>query len=244
MTQRFLVLLAVALGCSVPLEAQRRIGRAVRRAFDYRAVEVGVVGGPNRSTMVGGGSFDARFKGLLGGFVSVRLAEGLRLRPEVLISGKDVAATDQVVPPCLPPGPCPALYLTETTRLTWLEAPLLIEYRFDDVLGSNLAPKVYAGPFLALRLGCSLSSPVSPTPNPDPGDTQRLVQGCDTAGRTASRFNNGDGGFVIGAGIGTGPVGLGFRWIRSLTKVGQTNRFLGARQSTVALTLEFSTRLW
>ncbi len=238
------VLLAVIL-VPIELSAQRRFAGYVRRAFDYRAVEVGVVGGPNRSSVTGAGPIDARFRGMLGAFASVRLGDGLRLRPELLVSGKQVATNTDFFPPCLPPGPCQPITETETTSITWLEAPLLLEYRFDQIAG-RLGPKLYAGPFMAIRIGCSLSTSRVPAPA-TAGD--RLIRSCATENTGGTRFNNGDAGFVVGGGFGTGSVGIGFRWIRSLAEVAPfqstgTSRLIGAKQSTLAVTLEFSTRLW
>jgi hypothetical protein len=237
--------LAIAILAPIEASAQRRFAGYVRRAFDYRAVEVGVVGGPNRSSVTGAGPIDARFRGMLGGFASVRLGDGLRLRPEVIVSGKQVATSTSIFAPCLPPGPCAETVETETTSFTWLEAPLLLEYRFDQIAG-RFGPKLYAGPFMAIRIGCSLA--VSQAP-PLEADGDRLVRSCATEHTGNTRFNNGDAGFVAGGGIGTGSVGLGFRWIRSLVEVAPfqpagTSRLIGAKQSTVAVTLEFSTRVW
>lgn len=240
-------LLLIAAVIPAELSAHRRLASYVRRAFDYRAVEVGVIGGPNRNTVTGVGPVDPRVRGMLGGFASVRLGDGFRLRPELVVSGKQIATNSDINLPCLPPGPCPGpITETETTSITWLEAPILLEYRFDRFGTGRIGPKLYGGPFMAIRVGCSLSSPVSPTTTPE---RDRIVRSCSTDNTDGTRFNNGDAGFVVGGGIGTGSVGIGFRWTRSLVEVApfQGNgfsRLIGAKQSTLSATLEFSTRLW
>ncbi len=241
---RYLVLLLAAAAVAPELPAQRRLASYVRRAFDYRAVEIGLVGGPNRNSVTGAGPIEPRFRGMLGGFASVRLGDGLRLRPELLVSGKQVAIDTDIVDPCQP-GPCPLPFVeTETTAITWVEAPLLLEYRFDPIGRGRLAPKIYGGPFMAIRISCSLSVTQVPRSSGD-----RLVRSCATDNTGGTRFNNGDAGFVIGGGIGTGSVGIGLRWTRSLVEMAPfqlngTSRLIGAKQSTLAATLEFATRLW
>lgn len=220
---------------------QRRIGAVVRRAFDYRAVEAGVIGGPNRTTLTGAGPVDPSFRGMLGGFASVRLGAGFRLRPELLVSGKQFGVVPSSTADCLPTGPCPASTDWENTSVTWLEAPLLLEYR-PDGFSRAFAPRFFAGPFLALRVGCSQTAVPDQTPI-------RLVRTCGTPTTTSPQFNNGDGGFVLGGGLFRHGVGLGLRWTRSLAEVApfqssSASRLIGAKQSTLTATLEFSTRLW
>ncbi|MFN0180618.1 MAG: outer membrane beta-barrel protein [Gemmatimonadales bacterium] len=237
-----LVLTSVAASGS-EVAAQRRLGNYVRRAFDYRAVEAGLVGGPNRTTLTGAGPVNPSVRGMLGGFVSVRLGDGFRLRPEVLVSGKQSGVTTELLPPCAPPGACAAIIQRENTSLTWLEAPLLLEYR-PDGFGRDFAPRLFAGPFLALRVGCSQSVRTSNDPN-----NIHLVRTCGDQTPQSPQFNNGDGGFVLGGGLYRRGVGVGLRWTRSLAEVapfqsGNFSTLFGAKQSTLTATLEFATRLW
>jgi hypothetical protein len=239
-----LVLLLTSVAASgSELAAQRRLGSYVRRAFDYRAVEAGVVGGPNRTTLTGAGPVNPSVRGMLGGFVSVRLGAGFRLRPEVLVSGKQSGFTTEILPPCVPPGPCTPIIERENTSLTWLEAPLLLEYR-PEGFSRDFAPRFFAGPFLALRVGCSQSVRSSNDPN-----NIQLVRTCGDQTAQSPQFNNGDGGFVLGGGLYRHGVGIGLRWTRSLAEVapfqsGNFSQLLGAKQSTLTATLEFATRLW
>lgn len=224
------------------IDAQRRLGHYVRRAFDYRAVEAGVIGGPNRTTLTGVGPTDPSIRGMLGGFVSVRLGEGFRLRPELLVSGKEVGLQPFNQVDCPLSGPCP-LPFVERTSLTWIEAPLLLEFR-PEGFSRAFAPRFYGGPFLALRVGCSQSVPAT-TQQID----TRLVRPCGEATATAPQLNNGDGGFVIGGGLYRHGVGLGVRWTRSLAEIapfqsGSTSRLIGGKQSTLTATIEFASRLW
>ena len=95
-----LVLLGFVLA---PLAAQRRQFERIRHYFDGSdALEVGLVGGPNRNTVTGAGPVDPKIRGLLGGYLSVPLAGSFRLRPEVLVSGKLVGFPNEIlVSPCL-----------------------------------------------------------------------------------------------------------------------------------------------
>ncbi|MBM4187625.1 MAG: PorT family protein [Gemmatimonadetes bacterium] len=234
------LLAALVLALLDQAAAQRRLGSYVRRAFDYRAVEVGIIGGPNLTSISGTEATDSEIRGTLGGFASVSLGEGFRLRPEVLITGKRVGAAPLTVIDCLPTG-CPQDVARETVHLTWIEAPLLLEYRFRGPPG-GLSPRLYGGPFMALRIGCSEALRLV---NP----SERLVRSCGEANTTGTRYNNGDGGFVLGAGLARRGVGVGVRWTRSVARVAPTpqptgNRLVGGRQSTLTATVEFSTRVW
>jgi len=86
-------------------------------------------------------------------------------------------------------------------------------------------------------------STISPAGQPNGA---KLVQSCQDVPPGPS-FNNGDAGFVVGAALGTGPVSLGFRWNRSLVPVAPegspAGRLAGAKQSTLSLTLELTTKL-
>ncbi|MEO8451658.1 MAG: hypothetical protein ABI647_17830 [Gemmatimonadota bacterium] len=243
-----LVLLSFALA---PLAAQRRTFERIRHYFDGSdALEIGLVGGPNRNTVTGAGPVDPKIRGLLGGYLSVPIAGGLRLRPEVLVSGKLVGFPNEIlVPPCLPPGGCLPISGQETASFTWLEAPILLETRFHRALGGWGTPRIYGGPFVAVRLACSFSTPASAQPAPLNGTVPQLVQSCNAADGSSTRYNNGDAGFVIGGAISTGGIGLGFRWTRSLVPIAPDqsvltgSRLIGAKNSTLAVTLEIGTRL-
>jgi hypothetical protein len=64
------------------------------------------------------------------------------------------------------------------------------------------------------------------------------------------RYRNGDAGFVVGGAIASGGIGVGFRWTRSLVAVapfqptGGAGYLTGAKNSTLAITLELGTRLY
>ncbi len=237
----FLMLLGLVAG--TPALAQRRMASLVRRAFDYNAIEIGIVGGPNRSTATGAGPIEPRVRGSLGGFLSLRLGDGFRFRPEVLVTAKALATETELIPPCLPSGPCPGPFLqTETTSATWIEGPILLEYRFRPPGRGRLVPKVFGGPFLAIRVSCSIATAVETS-------LSRVVRSCAEPSQGFGAFSNGDAGFVVGGGVTTGRVGIGLRWSRSLAEVApfQANggsRLIGAKMSVLAATVEFSTRLW
>lgn len=246
---RFL-LPAFALLTMLPsiLPAQRARFDRIRRAFRGEdAVELGLVGGPNRTTFTGAGPIDAEIRGSIGGYLSVPIIGHLRLRPEALVTGRQIGITSLIQPPCLPPGGCPPVSELQTASFTWLEVPVMLEARFHRALAGWGTPRIYGGPFVAVRLSCSFAVPVDPQP-PQLDDT-RFVRSCNDATGGATRYNNGDAGFVLGGAIATGGVGLGFRWTRSLVPVApdqtvtDAGRLIGAKSSTLTLTLELGTRL-
>ena len=251
--RRVLVASLVLAAASLPTAANaQRWSRPIRRVIDhyYAPVELGLIGSVNRNTVTGAGPVDPRFRGSIGGFMSLPLGTVFRLRPEVMVSGKYIAETDELnVPfdpfPCLPAVSCVPV-LQETTRsLTWLEIPVLLEARFRRALGGWGTPKVYGGPFVAVRLSCNVSIKGVDENAPAP-TSARLIKSCDEFQPNAT-YNNGDAGFVLGAGVSAGLVGVGFRWTRSLVPVApfgsSVGRLAGAKQSTLALTLELATRL-
>jgi hypothetical protein len=236
------------------LPAQRirldRLRRAIDRHYD---VEIGFIGGPNRNTATGAGPVDPKFRGSFGGFLSVPVVGDFRIRPEIAVSGKQVGWRNEFIQPCLPDlpdAPCGPVSQLETGSFTWLEVPILLEARFHRALRELGTPRLYAGPFVAVRLACSFAVPVpSDEPAPAGSDGPRLVTPCASGTAGSTRYNNGDAGFVVGGAIGLGPVGLGLRWIRSLVPIAPDQStvdgrpFVGAKHSTLALTLEFGTRI-
>ncbi|MEZ4585629.1 MAG: hypothetical protein R2909_04410 [Gemmatimonadales bacterium] len=231
------------------VDAQRRGSDRYRRYVrSSNAVELGLIGGPNRNTVTGAGPVDAKYRGSLGAFLSVPVMGSIRLRPEVAVSGKQVGFVEPFGP--CDPGPCDPIGERQTASFTWLEAPLLVEARLDRALGGWGSPRIYGGPFVAVRLSCSFSTPIGDTPDPVlEDDTPRIVRPCNPTDGTSARYNNGDAGFVVGGTIAAGSVGVGIRWTRSLVPIAPDQsvlgggRLIGAKHSTLAVTLEFATRL-
>lgn len=229
------------------LAAQRGRYERERRAVihgDY--VEVGLVGGPNRNTVTGAGPVDPKYRGFGGMFITVPVTGDLRIRPEALLSGKNVGESFEFQPPCQPPGSCPPVQTHQTASFTWLEVPILGELRFPGALGRGSAPRLYGGPFLAVRLSCSLSQPLG---GGQPAGSE-VISPCDPPTAPGAGYNNGDAGFVVGGTLGLRGVGIGARWTRSLVPVAPdmaalaSSRLVGAKHSTLALTLELTTRLY
>ncbi|MGE0554383.1 MAG: hypothetical protein AB7R55_13225 [Gemmatimonadales bacterium] len=244
-------LLAGLILTPATVDAQRRGSDRYRRYVrSANAVELGLIGGPNRNTVTGAGLVDAKYRGSLGAFLSVPVMGSIRLRPEVAVSGKQVGVTDQVIPPCLPDVLCDPISERQTASFTWLEAPLLIEARLDRALGGWGTPRIYGGPFVAVRLSCSFATPIEVTPEPlSDREAPRIVRPCNPTDGTSARYNNGDAGFVVGGTIAAGSVGVGVRWTRSLVPIAPDQsvlgggRLIGAKHSTLAVTLEFATKL-
>jgi len=230
-------------------DAQRRGSDRYRRHVSFgNDIEIGLIGGPNRNTVTGAGPVDAKFRGSLGAFLSVPVMGSIRLRPEVAVSGKQVGFLEPFG--SCDPGPCDPLGQRQTASFTWLEAPLLVEARFNRALGGWGTPRIYGGPFVAVRLSCSFATPIDASQEPlADNETPRIVRPCNAADGTSARYNNGDAGFVVGGAIAAGSVGLGVRWTRSLVPIAPDQsglgggRLIGAKHSTLAVTLEFATRL-
>ena len=245
--RRLLAVVIVLTALPSILPAQRGRLDRIRRAFHGEdAVEIGLIGGPNRTSATGIGSVDAEIRGEIGGFLSVPIIGRLRLRPEVMVSGKELGATEVFLPPCLPPGGCSPVTQTQEASFTWLQVPVLFETKFTRAIGGWGTPKLYAGPFVAIRLACSFSVPIEVTAT---SEETKLVQDCEDPATGAVRYNNGDAGFVLGGAIASGGIGIGFRWTRSLVplapdqSVTAPGRLIGAKSSTLTLTLELGTRL-
>jgi hypothetical protein len=214
----------------------QRWSRPIRRIIDrYYGVDVGIVGGVNRNTATGAGPIDPRYRGSIGAFASFPLAEPLRFRAEMLVTGKQLGLV------------CPPIEEKTIQSLTWLELPLLLEAQFHRALGGWGSPKLFGGPFVAVRLACSVIQPVVPVPQqPRSNGSSKVVTPCQDL-NPSSFYNNGDAGFVVGGGLAVGGVGLGVRWIRSLVPIApagsEAGRLAGAKQSTLALFVDLGARI-
>ena len=214
-----------------------------------RVVQVGLVGGVNRSTMTGVGPVNAEFAGQAGLFAQFRLGSKVSFRPEMSVSWKRLGTGGSPIP--CDPGPCPlATQLSyipndQTTSLSWLEVPLLAQVSLPRI-GSDITPRLVAGPYVAVRLSCSVSSTTNfiydlPGGIEPPGPVVTYSQGCAEA--TGSSHGNGDAGYVLGAGIGTRRFGVGLRWTRSMVATVPHAPFgnsslAGGKQSTLAITVD------
>ena len=221
---------------------------AAQRGFDF-----GVVGGVNRNTMTGVGPVEARYTGQVGLFAAFPASRYLSFRPEASVSWKRVGTRQAGI---ILDDPCPITVLCsnveplETTSLTWLEVPLLMQVSLSTSR-NGLVPRLYGGPFVAVRLGCSVSSEFDDQPVPlsetaSQTAVARVSYGCDEL--APARFDNGDAGFVVGGALKLREASLGLRWTRSLLPAMpqhalQSHVLSGGKQSTLSLTLELATRL-
>jgi len=163
------------------------------------------------------------------------------------VTGTQVGVLQSVIPPCLPQVLCDPVEERVIPSLTWLQLPLLLEARFHHALGGDVSPRLFAGPFVAVRLACSVIEPILATPPaPQTEDQGKTVTPC-SARSTTSGYNNGDAGFVAGAGLAIGGFGLNARWTRSLVPIAPTGssagQLAGAKQSTLSVFVDIGTRL-
>jgi len=231
---RLLVLgLALATPLSLPAQEQK--------------VQIGLVGGLNRSTMTGVGPVNAEFAGQAGLFAQFRLGSHVSFRPEMSVSWKRLGTSSDFFPPIPLGGTSQNVALDQTTSLSWLEVPLLAQVSLPQI-GSGITPRLIAGPYVAIRLSCSVSSSTNiiydlPGGVEPPGPVVTYSQACDDA--TGASYGNGDAGYVLGAGIGTRRFGIGLRWTRSLVATVGANQFsisplMGGKQSTLAITVDLA----
>ena len=220
-------------------------------AAQERPVQIGLVGGVNRSTMTGVGPVNAEFAGQAGLFAQFQVGSRFSFRPEMSVSWKRLGTSSP--PIYCDPGPCPLAtqlnYIPndQTTSLSWLEVPLLAEVSLPQI-GSGITPRLIAGPYVAVRLSCSVSSTTNliydlPAGVEPPGPVVTYSQSCDDG--TGWSYGNGDAGYVLGAGIGTRRLGVGLRWTRSMVAtVAQVpfgnSSLAGGKQSTLAITLDLA----
>jgi len=213
-----------------------------------RSIELGLVGGLNRSTMTGVGPIEAELAGQAGLHGRFRFGRHVSFRPEMSVSWKRLGTTADSPFPC-DAGPCPlsgAVAFEETTSLTWLEVPLLAEVSLGAFGSSRIVPRFIAGPYVAVRLNCTQSGTGNviydlPAGVEPPGPLVTISQSCDAA--SGQTYGNGDAGYVLGAGLATGRFGVGLRWTRSLVATVPFSQFgfsplTGGKQSTLALTLD------
>lgn len=246
------ILLLVLIGIAVPalfLAQRARLDRIRRAVVGEDAIEIGLIGGPNRTTATALDSIQAGYRASAGGYLSIPVMGRYRFRPEVLVTGTRVGYTLSYQTPCQPPGPCPPAYQAEAVSTTWLEVPLLVEARFPHAFGRHLTPRLQAGPFVGVRLQCSIAAGealigVVPNGVTDPQTNRE----CDGSVGTES-YHNGVAGFVLGGSVGFRGLGLGARWTRSLVPIApsrgglNSSRVAGGKLSTLSVTLEIGTRL-
>jgi hypothetical protein len=155
-------------------------------------------------------------------------------------------------------GACPVEMLclsiaapsTDRATFSWLEVPLLAEWRPAGPTVLGVTPRVFAGPFVAVRLGAVSCVRTTRYPLPD-GDIHDLmaraafVSSCegDYNRDGASPASTGDAGFILGGVVRRGTIGVGARWTRSLTDAVRpafpgTSQLEGARHSTLSLFIE------
>jgi hypothetical protein len=222
-------------------------------AAQTRAAEFGLVGGVNRNTMTGVGPIDAQVAGQAGLFGQFVFGRHFSFRPEMSVTWKRLGKDLGSLPVRLCPQgiSCGGFALDQTTSLTWLEVPLLAQVSLPAV-GGSVVPRLIAGPYVAVRLACSVSSTSFSFPYDlpagiePPGVQTTVSQSCADA--TSQPYGNGDAGYVLGAGLAMRQFGIGVRWTRSLVATVPFNgefgssSLTGGKQSTLALTIDIGLR--
>lgn len=227
---RRVVLGAGVLLCPAPLAGQEPF-------------QLSVVGGPNRTVMLDVQDVDAKFGGEIGLAMGFPVVSVLSFRPEAVVAWKRVGWFNPV-PPCLPPGPCPPASV-ETTSMTWLEVPLLLQLTFRPGTRAGFVQRLYAGPFVALRLSCNVTERPQIT-NP-PTLTTRCPgsQPVPPGQEPPLGYRRTDAGLMVGGSVGVGPIGVGLRWTRSLVATAPEDPFAvgrlnGGKQSALGLVFELA----
>lgn len=214
-------------------------------------VEAGLLGGLASSRLVGGLPTDRQHGGHLAAFVRVPVEGAFAFRTEIGVVRRETSYSGAG-------AACPADWLclsltapgVERVTFTWVEVPLLAEWQPTRRLVGGVTPALFAGPFLAVRLGgvsCTRDGPPSVPDGvpPMPGPEETVLSSCDGefAPDGAEPAATGDAGFVLGGVLRRGSVGLGARWTRSLTDAvrpsfADASRLAGSRQSTLTLFVE------
>ncbi|HUG27675.1 MAG TPA: outer membrane beta-barrel protein [Gemmatimonadales bacterium] len=218
-------------------------------AAQQSELEVGFVGGPTWNTMTSVPSATRQGAGHLGAFASFHLGGGFAFRPEISAARKQVRLSTFG-------GGCPAEVTclsiapptSDQVTFSWLEVPLLVEWRPLAGTVAGFTPKLFGGPFLAVRVGrvsCLRTGPRS-----QPEATSELPPGYDISSCSgdyeqdgSEPASTGDAGFVLGGVVRRGTIGVGARWTRSLTDAVRpsfpdASRLEGARHSTLSLFIE------
>lgn len=209
-------------------------------------VEVGFLGGPTWNTMTSVPSATRQGAGHLGAFASFHLGDGFAFRPEMNAARKQVSLSTVGggCPICLSIAPP----TTDQVTFSWLEVPLLAEWRPLAGTVAGFTPKLFGGPFVAVRMGrvsCLRTGPGNQpeaTSEPPPGyDISSCSSDYDQDGSEPA--STGDAGFVLGGVVRRGTIGVGARWTRSLTDAVRpafpgASHLEGARHSTLGLFIE------
>lgn len=226
---------ALLLGAT-PLAAQGRAAAAPAARF-------GLLAGLNSATLAGenalvdGGKLD-RHTGFVGGvYLEVPLgASGLAFRPELLYAQKGVRYRMSSFDPQFP------LDLRATVRLSYVEAPLLLQYTVPTA--GRLRPQLYGGPALAVRTGCRFVVRVEAD---TPAETTSID--CDNPGLAVGAdgpgFRRLDVGGVVGGALAFGAGGraltVGARYTHGLRRIA-ANAPLRNRAFAVYASLELPIR--
>lgn len=209
------------------------LGAAAPTAAQMEPWRLGVIAGPNRMTLVGGGDIEARFGGTFGAFAARPLGDHLALRGEVLYVRRTVR---EAVFPCAffgCPEPLAGTADLRDTHLTTADLPLLLEWTPADAAGAVQA-FVQGGPFAGVRVGCSL--------------TTNLADGGSSSGPCQGDMQRFDVGFVLSGGVRYRGLGIGLRWTRGWRAleapvVDGGSALTAARASSLAVLIELATDL-
>ena len=208
----------LALAAMAPLRAQQR------------ETTFGLAVGWNRSTATGIGPVDGGGSGQLSAFADFPLGKRwFSIRPEISVVRQRFGADF--------PAPGSDGPVQESLESTWLQVPVTARASFPSAIAGRVTPSLHAGAFMGVRLACNLDLVFANGLEP-----LSLTESSSCQGYTTT-FNTGDAGFVVGGGLGMGPVNLNLRWTRSLMSVAQfsafgTNTFSNARASTLSVAVE------
>jgi hypothetical protein len=131
-----------------------------------------------------------------GGFVTVGVSKNFAIEPELLFVQKGGKGSDA----------------TSTTNLkvSYVELPVLLKFRFPGKSGGVVVPHIYVGPTLGFKAGCNLSGT----------DGSITVSGKCEAQPFDFKIKSTDFGATFGGGVDVGRAIIDVRYDLGLTKIG------------------------
>ena len=131
-----------------------------------------------------------------GGFVTIGVSRNFAIEPEVLFAQKGVKSSDATS--------------TANLKLSYVEVPVLLKFRFPGTSGGVVVPHLYAGPYLGFKAGCRVSGT----------DGTLTVSGKCESQPFDVKVKSTDFGATFGGGVDVGRAIIDVRYDLGLSKIG------------------------